>query len=101
MARTTQTPERAYLSSAELDSLARMHAEMMSELWILRDRVLVLEQLLTESGTLQAEQVDQYSPGPELTAKLNADRDRMVARIVGAGHRQSLDEVVRSSKKPG
>ncbi len=100
MARTTELPERSYLSSAELDSLARMHTEMMAELWILRDRVLVLEQLLTDSGVLKPEQVDQYAPGPDLTLKLNADRDRMVARIVGAGHRQTLDEVVKSGKRP-
>ena len=101
MARTTKLPDRSYLSSSELDSLGRMHAEMMSELWVLRDRVLVLEQLLTESGVLQADQVDQYSPGTEFAAKLKGDADRMVARIVGAGHRKTLDEVVKHGKRPG
>ncbi|HPF26853.1 MAG TPA: hypothetical protein P5528_09055 [Steroidobacteraceae bacterium] len=99
MAKTTALPERTYLSTTELDSLARMHTEMMAELWILRDRVLVLEQLLTDSGVLKADHVDRYTPGPDLTRKLNADRDRMVARIVGAGHRKSLDEVVKSGKR--
>ena len=90
MTRTTERPERPNLSSRELESLALTNTELLSELWILRDRVLVLEHLLTEAGILEPDQINQYAPPEGLTAKLDTDRDQLVARVVGAGHRRSI-----------
>ena len=86
--RTTQTPDNPNLSSKEMDSLGRTQAELLSELWILRDRVLVLEHLLAEAGILKPGQIDNFDPPPALTEQLDADRDSLVARVIGAGHRQ-------------
>lgn len=91
MARTTDLPERSYLSSRELDGLARSQTELLSELWILRDRVLVLEHLLVEAGVLGKNQLDGFEPPQELAKSLQEDRDALVARVVGAGHRDRLD----------
>lgn len=91
MARTTKTPDRSYLSSKELDSIARTQTEMLSELWILRDRVLVLENLLEQANVLKPDAIDNFTPPEELAAKLNQDRDELVARVAGAGHREELD----------
>jgi hypothetical protein len=95
MTRTTETPENPNLSSMEMDSLGRTQAELLSELWILRDRVLVMEHLLAEAGILKQGQIDNFAPPPELTSELDADRDSLVARVIGAGHRQriSVDEL--------
>ncbi len=90
MARTTEKPERPNLSSQEIEALAATQTEMLSELWILRDRVLVLEHLLAEAGILQPGQIDDFAPPDELTKKLDAERDLFVARVVGAGHRRSF-----------
>lgn len=90
MTRTTERPAEPNLSSLEADALGRTQAELLSELWILRDRVLVLEHLLAEAGILKDGQIDNYAPSEELTAKLDADRDALVARVIGAGHRQVL-----------
>lgn len=90
MTRTTEKPKTPNLSSQEMDALGRTQTELLSELWILRDRVLVLEQLLTQAGILSENQIDHYDPPDEMTAKLDADRDALVARVIGAGHRQVL-----------
>lgn len=100
MTRTTQKPEKPNLSTSEIDSLGRTQTELLSELWILRDRVLVLEHLLAEAGILKDGQIDDYSPPEELTATLNADRDALVARVIGAGHRQVLSvEALKAEAK--
>lgn len=91
MARTTKLPDRSYLSTRELDAITRTQTEMLSELWILRDRVLVLEHLLEQANILPPEAIDNLDPPPQLTEKLNQDRDALVARVAGAGHRQELD----------
>ncbi|MFK8053386.1 MAG: hypothetical protein AB8F65_10480 [Woeseiaceae bacterium] len=95
MARDTKLPDETYFSAKEIDALARMNTELLSELWILRDRVLVLEHLLSESGVIEVDAIDQHQPSEALTEKLLADRDGLVARVVGAPHRTSLsvDEI--------
>jgi len=101
MTRTTEKPENPNLSSTEMDSLGRSQTELLSELWILRDRVLVLEHLLAEAGILQPGQIDNFAPPTELTAELDADRDSLVARVVGAGHRQKLSvEELKATAQP-
>ena len=100
MTRTTQKPETPNLTNMEMDVLGRTQTELLSELWILRDRVLVLEHLLAEAGILKEGQIDHYAPSEELTAKLDADRDALVARVVGAGHRQVLSvEALKAEAK--
>lgn len=91
MARTTELPDRSYLSSREMDALARSHTELLSEVWILRDRVLLLEHLLVQAGVLKDGQLDSLEPPPGLAEALQKDRDAMVARVAGAGHRDRLD----------
>ncbi|MEO0995961.1 MAG: hypothetical protein AAFX58_00465 [Pseudomonadota bacterium] len=91
MAQDTRVPDRPYLSTKELDALARMNTELLSELWILRDRVLILEHLLSEAGTIAGGAIDAFEPPEALAEKLRADRDAMVARVAGAAHRQALD----------
>ncbi|MEM1263245.1 MAG: hypothetical protein AAGH76_12670 [Pseudomonadota bacterium] len=101
MARTTDKPERPYLGSAQADALARTNTELMSELWILRDRVLVLEHILAEAGLITAGAVGDYEPDAALTEALQTDRDQFVARIAGAAHRDTLDlAAIRASTAP-
>ncbi len=91
MARDTQRPDKPYLADQSLDDLARMHTETLSELWILRDRVLVLEHLLEQAGVIAPDAVSTLQPDDALTEKLKQDRDAMVARVVGAAHRKALN----------
>ena len=70
--------------------MAGSQTELLSELWILRDRVLILEHLLSEAGILPPGQLDEYVPSDELSRKLDAERDQFVARVAGAGHRRHL-----------
>lgn len=91
MASTTQLPDRSYLSSKELDAIMRTQTELLSELWILRDRVQVLEHLLEKANVLKPDAIDEFEPPPELTDKLQQDRDALVARVANAGHRKRLD----------
>ncbi len=86
-----QRPDKPYLSTPELDALALSQTELLSELWILRDRVTVLEHLLTEAGVLKPDAVDNFELPTDLAERLDRERDQLVARIVGAGHRKKLD----------
>ncbi|MEB7447677.1 hypothetical protein [Arthrobacter koreensis] len=73
-----------YLGDSRLDDVARMVFELTSELWILKDRVLVLEDQLQRSGALAAGAVDAAVPDEELAERLGAERRRLAARVYGA-----------------
>ena len=84
MARTRERPKKPYLGAAEVDRLATMNTELLSELWILRDRVTVLEHLLERKSVLQRQELDELIPEGALAAELERERTRMVARVMGA-----------------
>lgn len=73
-----------YLNEDNVDDLGRMLVAMLSEMWILRDRVGILEELLTQGGTIAAGAVDGFEWSAEKTAEMEAIRDRMVGAVLGA-----------------
>ncbi|CAM3224913.1 hypothetical protein NODU109028_04825 [Nocardioides dubius] len=81
---TNGDPRPSYLGSDRLDDLARMLTELASEVWILKDRNLVLETLLTDAGVVSSASIDAYDPDPETATRIAAERSAFTARILGA-----------------
>lgn len=73
-----------YLDSKRLDDIARMVTELASEVWILRDRTMVLEHLLAEKGALDPEAVERLRPSGELLERIHSERSAFVRRVFGA-----------------
>ncbi|MFZ3451704.1 hypothetical protein [Arthrobacter sp. 7Tela_A1] len=73
-----------YLGDNRLDDVARMVFELTSELWILKDRVLVLEDQLERSGALVPGAVDGAVPEGPLAGRLTAERRRLASRVYGS-----------------
>ena len=80
----TQPPARPVTGDERLDSLLRMNTELLSELWILRDRVMVLEKLLEEKDLLDRDSINGYAPSEKFSDELQQERDRLVRRVAGA-----------------
>ena len=74
----------AYLRAEDTDSLGRMVLALLSEVWIMRDRMAILEKLLAEQGALAAERLDGFVPSGEFAGELAALRDRLIGNVVGA-----------------
>ena len=75
---------KAYTHDEKYDALLRMNTELLSELWIMRDRMMVLEYLLEKKSGLTRQEIDAFEPPPELEGELLAERDALVRRVVGA-----------------
>lgn len=96
-----------YLQEIDIEALARMNAALISELWIMRDRLAVLEQLLEERGVLAPEEINDYTPREPFASKLAALRQVVVGSIVGAPFAnddrtvEALAEVGRRWRKAG
>jgi hypothetical protein len=81
---TDNSPVPQYLSAERVDDLARMVLALTAELWQLKDRTLVLEQLLSDSGVLDAAAIDQYQPTAAFGQLLLDERRALTRRVMGA-----------------
>lgn len=91
---------KPYLQPEDLDQLARQHVELMAEVWILRDRMKLLESVLQGAGLLKPEQLDTMVPDGQLKAALQAERDAFVARIVGINPEERTVDALRRHAVP-
>jgi hypothetical protein len=72
--------QQGYIGDPRLDELARISLGLMKEIWLLRDRQLVLERVLAKSGVIERPTVDD-EPDAQGAAELKLEVDRMVARV--------------------
>jgi hypothetical protein len=73
-----------YLHNATIEDVARMVESLTEELWILKDRTLVLEQLLIDKTELSLDEIETHEPGPELAQRLARERQRVIRKVLGA-----------------
>ncbi len=89
--RTVERPARPYLAQKELDDVVRMNTELLAELWILRDRVTVLEHMLEQRKVIDRTALADFVPDGELAKELERERNALVARVAGAPHATTYD----------
>lgn len=76
--------ETAYLTAAgDTDALMRMVLELSSEMWVLRDRLTLLEHTLTSHGT-DLTPLDQPILDPALSETLAEQRRLLTQRLIAA-----------------
>ncbi|MGL3149014.1 hypothetical protein ACSS7Z_01510 [Microbacterium sp. A82] len=73
-----------YLGDARIDDVARMVFELASELWVLKDRTLVLEDVLEKNGIVAPEALDAVIPDAALEQRLFAEREGFTRRVYGS-----------------
>jgi hypothetical protein len=80
---TTQpsSPE-TLLNPADLDQLGQALITLTKELWVLKDRQLILEAALADAGIVAKEVVDGYQPDEMLNERLRAERQRLIDTII-------------------
>jgi hypothetical protein len=70
------------LKPQDLDRLGQALLTLAKELWIVKDRVRVLEAALADANIIVADTVDRYEPGPELAAELELERARLIEELL-------------------
>jgi hypothetical protein len=71
--------------SSEPQSNERLFHVLMNtlqELWVLKDRQIVLERILDESGINVTEAVERLQPDAELATKLDAQRRQFIDTVL-------------------
>jgi hypothetical protein len=71
-------------SRLRADPVAQLALTLAKELWMLRDRQLVLERVLSANGVDIREQVNRFQPDAEFAAVLEQERGRFVRTVIDA-----------------
>lgn len=72
------------LDKAKHEDLFRIITELAEEVWVLRDRLTVLEVLLDRHDLLQREEVNRFVPEGALSEEITETRSAYVAHVFGA-----------------
>lgn len=77
-------PAQQILSDADVDGVGHAVMTLCHELWVVKDRMAVLEAVLEENGIDAREAVDRFQPDAALQDKLNQDGRELVQRVMAA-----------------
>lgn len=77
-------PKAGYLEGSDVEAVARMLNALLTEHWILRDRLAVLERILGDRGILEEGEIDAYVPSEEMAEALETLRNTVFGNVIGA-----------------
>jgi hypothetical protein len=78
------TPARQILKPDQIDDVAKAVLALARELWVTRDRMILMEGVLAERGIDIAAAIDAHVPDAALQARLDNERDRLIGAVVDA-----------------
>jgi hypothetical protein len=85
--------EAEFLLHRRIDDLAAAYVSVLGELWIVKDRQAVLEEVLRRHNIAAADEIDVFEPTGAFKATLDGERQAWVRRMVGAMFRKGLPTV--------
>ena len=77
-------PEREILKDADLNGVGQAVITLTKEIWVLIDRLHIMEAVMAENGIDISEQVKTYQPGAELQSKLKEENQALIERVLSA-----------------
>lgn len=75
-------PEQTYFADPSIDRIMGVVMALAGEVYVLRDRMRVLEARLSEQGVLAPGALDAWTPTPEQALATQADRDAFVTHLL-------------------
>lgn len=73
-----------YDAVARRDRATQLALTLAQELWVVKDRLQVLEAVLSAEGRDLRDRVDRFQPDAALRAALDAERQRFIAAVLAA-----------------
>ncbi len=70
-----------YFKDPMIDHLLEIVLQLGAEMWIIRDRQMVTEYLLTTEGKVTPEMIEAFKPSPEFREKLKVERGTYTRRL--------------------
>jgi hypothetical protein len=70
-----------YFKDPMIDHLLEIVLQLGGEIWVNRDRQMVMEHLLATEGKVTPEMIEQFKPSPEFAEKLKEARRTFTRRV--------------------
>ncbi len=77
----SDTDRGILLKDMMTDNIVTTLSNMGGEMWAIRRRMLVMEQLMAESNGITPEMIEAYVPSEELLENWKGERDRFTSNI--------------------
>lgn len=72
-----------YFKDPMIDHLLEIVMLIGGELWVERDRRMIVEYLLEKNGSVTQAMIEQFEPDEDMAAKLSTARDSFTNRVFG------------------
>jgi hypothetical protein len=79
--RLSDPPPYQRIRPNQIDNIGEAVLAVARELWVLTDRVAVLEAVLEKHGLTAPEEIDRFQPDEALCARLKERRDGLVQTV--------------------
>lgn len=70
------------LQDADIDGVGQAVLSLTRELWVLKDRMIVLENVLEKNGINVSEAIEAYQPDEDMEAKLASEGAALIKRVL-------------------
>ena len=80
--RDFNNPGRETLSDADIGSVGLVLLSLTKEIWIIRDRLAVMEAVLAEKGIDIREDIEAYQPDREMRDALREQGNQLVSEVL-------------------
>lgn len=78
------SPNRKTLTDADVASLGQAVLTLTRELWVITDRMHVMEAVLAKHGLDISDEISKYEPDSVLSEKLQKDGVALIERVVSS-----------------
>lgn len=72
-----------YFESSAIDNIYTISLELGAAIWVVKDRLRVIEELLDRAGVVKTESVEQYRADPDTQKNLVEQRNAFIQKIYG------------------
>lgn len=77
-------PDTANLRADDIDRLGKALLSLSRELWVVKDRLCILEAALAGEGIIAADLIDEFQPDEALQQKLETERAALINSVLDA-----------------
>jgi hypothetical protein len=88
------------LTPEDVDRVARQNVQLMTELWIVKDRLALLETMLQDAGLLSRAALNRAVPEGALAQELETERNNYIRRIIHDDPERRSVESLKSLANP-
>ena len=93
---TSKATNANFFDEPYIDALMRINTELLTELWVVKDRLYVLEKILIEKSFLNNTELDNHVPKEDFLKFLDDERDKLIKRVIESPFREEDNRTVKS-----